>query len=536
MLEDEDSDRIEKICPVCKVEATKRCSRCALVYYCSVEHQQQHWKTHKTTCNPFKVFSNEQYGRFLVATRDIRVGEVVIKEPPLVHGPAQITGPVCVGCLQGLQENKYLECEQCGWPVCKRSCQDNPAHRAECKLTIGRGSKIAIQHFYVPHPMYQCLMPLRCLLLAESDPAKWELLQQLESHEEERRGSELWRNDREGVAKLIPRFFKCENRWDEDEILRIVGIIQVNGHEIPLNEPSSVAIYNQASMLEHSCRPNLSKSFTNRGEIVLWAPNPIKRGERLSICYTDVMWTTGNRLEHLLQTKMFRCECERCSDPTEYETYFSALRCSGFQKDSKCKGYILPVDDDGWTKSGGDWSCQKCHSVVTGAAVNQILERARMDLEAMQKHREDHCNKYMKHYSKWLTPNHQYLVDVKISLSQVIGGKAPEAIKKIPYEKLMTKIKICQDLITLFEKICPAEARAFGATRFELHAALAELARRSTESNNPACTSQLEESLYNANECIRMLLHEPAVLMESKICAQAKMNAEALKSLLGIKE
>ncbi|ETN61078.1 hypothetical protein AND_007277 [Anopheles darlingi] len=493
MLEDEDSDRIEKICPVCQVEATKRCSRCALVYYCSVEHQQQHWKKHKATCNPFKVFSNEQFGRFLVATREIRAGEVVIKEPPLVHGPAQITGPVCVGCLQ-----------------------------------------IAIQHFYVPHPMYQCLMPLRCLLLAESDPAKWELLQQLESHEEERRGSELWRNDREGVAKLIPRFFKTGDRWDEDEILRIVGIIQVNGHEIPLSVPSSVAIYNQASMLEHSCRPNLSKSFTNRGEIVLWAPNTIKRGERLSICYTDAMWATGNRLEHLQQTKMFRCECERCSDPTEYETYFSALRCSGFQKDSKCKGYILPVDSDNWTT--GDWSCQKCRGVVTGAAVGQILERARMDLEAMQKHREDHCNKYMKHYSKWLTPNHQYLVDVKISLSQVIGGKAPEAIKKIPYEKLMSKIKICQDLLTLFEKICPAEARAFGATRFELHAALAELARRSTESNNPACTSQLEESLYNANECVRMLLHEPAVLMESKICAQAKMNAEALKSLLGIKE
>lgn len=57
MLEDEDSDRIEKICPVCKKEASKRCSRCAMVYYCCVEHQQQDWKVHKTTCQPFKVGS-----------------------------------------------------------------------------------------------------------------------------------------------------------------------------------------------------------------------------------------------------------------------------------------------------------------------------------------------------------------------------------------------------------------------------------------------------------------------------------------------
>uniref|UniRef100_A0A182SCU7 MYND-type domain-containing protein n=1 Tax=Anopheles maculatus TaxID=74869 RepID=A0A182SCU7_9DIPT len=100
MLEDEDSDRIEKICPICKKEASKRCSRCAMVYYCCVEHQQQDWKLHKATCHPFKICSNEQYGRFLVATRDIKAGEIILKESPLVHGPAQITGPVCVGCLQ----------------------------------------------------------------------------------------------------------------------------------------------------------------------------------------------------------------------------------------------------------------------------------------------------------------------------------------------------------------------------------------------------------------------------------------------------
>ena len=39
-------------CAVCNEPATKRCSRCKVTWYCSVEHQKQDWKRHKkVTCN-----------------------------------------------------------------------------------------------------------------------------------------------------------------------------------------------------------------------------------------------------------------------------------------------------------------------------------------------------------------------------------------------------------------------------------------------------------------------------------------------------
>lgn len=123
---------------------------------------------------------------------------------------------------------------------------------------------------------------LRCLLLKEHDPAKWQKLIQLESHCEGRRGSIQWRNDREGVAKFIPRFFKCD-RWTEEEILKVAGIVQINGHEVPLTDPSYVAIYYMASLIEHSCLPNLTKSFTSKGEVVFWAPQAV---EVRTICVT----------------------------------------------------------------------------------------------------------------------------------------------------------------------------------------------------------------------------------------------------------
>lgn len=197
---------------------------------------------------------------------------------------------MCIYCLEGLEEsdiNVDQVCEKCGWPMCQNCKSDenisNTRHD-ECEITIARGTKFHLQHYFDPHPTYQCLTVLRCLLLKEHSLEKWKQLIQLESHCKERRGSQQWYNDREGVARFIPRFFQCAGRWDEDEILKVAGIIQINGHEVPLTEPAHVAIYNFSSLVQHSCSPNLTKSFTSKADLMLWAPNPIKKGEHLSIC------------------------------------------------------------------------------------------------------------------------------------------------------------------------------------------------------------------------------------------------------------
>ena len=40
---------VQYLCAVCQQQATNRCSRCQETWYCSVEHQKQDWKVHKTT-------------------------------------------------------------------------------------------------------------------------------------------------------------------------------------------------------------------------------------------------------------------------------------------------------------------------------------------------------------------------------------------------------------------------------------------------------------------------------------------------------
>lgn len=53
-----------------------------------------------------------------------------------------------------------------------------------------------------PHPNYQCLLPLRCLLLKESNPDKWNKLLELQSQDGDE-GKTLF--GPEGISKFIPR-------------------------------------------------------------------------------------------------------------------------------------------------------------------------------------------------------------------------------------------------------------------------------------------------------------------------------------------
>lgn len=150
----------------------------------------------------------------------------------------------------------------------------------------------------------------------------------------------------------------------------------------------------------------------------------------------------------------------------------------------------------------------------------------------MDKENETHCVKFIEHYSKWLSPNHFYITDVKVQLAQVIGAGMSE-IQRISDDRIMLKAKTCKELIDCIEKIAPNEARILGLMKFELHSAYAEIGRRALQVKDPNCKSMLEYSLDNANETIRLLSNEPDVLPEGIICKQARVNASSLLTLIG---
>ena len=81
----------------------------------------------------WQVGTVEGAGRGLFASRDIKAGEEVLRDWPVVEGPLPDGGDsVCVMCLAG---SEVTTCSLCSLPVCRaRQAGCAAKHRAECEL------------------------------------------------------------------------------------------------------------------------------------------------------------------------------------------------------------------------------------------------------------------------------------------------------------------------------------------------------------------------------------------------------------------
>ncbi|XP_068617910.1 SET domain-containing protein SmydA-8 [Battus philenor] len=532
----------QKDCAVCSAPAVQKCSGCQNVHYCCREHQKQDWKIHKFHCMPAKVKQDPKFGRYLEATRDIKAGDIILKEAPLITGPAQVTPPVCLGCYKLLEEGKTVACPKCGWSFCSKACTENELHKPECHYTQNRGEKVTISTYGVPHPNYQCLTVLRCLYQRDHNKKLWDKLQTLESHCDDRRGTDKWNNDKKMIADFILKFFKLDGVFSEEEIMKCCGIIQINGHEVPLLEPEYVAVFDRVSMAEHNCSANCNKSFTSAGEIILCAGVDIPAGAHVSVCYTDPLWGTEARRHHLADSKFFECTCPRCSDVTEFGTMFSAVKC----KKKDCKGYLLPTtfilpilhktkspDPESRGLDDKFWNCGSCKDAVSDAIIQQLLQDIGRELSVMPKGDADACERFIGHCSSYLHPSHHYMIDVSLALAQMIGQDNHLGLAAVSDDRLLLKTQLCKKLAELLETLAPAETRLRGSLLFELHAAVAETGRRRAATEGPmVMLGYVTESRKILQESSQLLRHEPPELPEGQLCRQAKINLLQMDELI----
>ncbi|KAJ2940348.1 hypothetical protein O0L34_g22 [Tuta absoluta] len=534
--------RQKSVCAVCLSDAEQKCSGCQAVYYCNREHQKKHWKEHKAQCTPAKVKEDERCGRYLEATREIKAGDVVIKEVPIITGPSQITPPVCLGCYKLLEEGKTVACQKCGWPCCSEECTKKEDHKPECFYTEKRGEKVSITTFGMPHPNYQCITVLRCLYQRDHDQKLWAKIQSLQSHCEDRKGTDKWNNDKKMIVDFIWKFFKLETVFSEEEIMRCCGIVQINGHEIPLLEPEYVGVFDRISMVEHNCRANCNKSFTSQGEIILTAGVNISPGAHISVCYTDPMWGTEARRHHLADTWFFECVCERCSDVTEFGTMYSAVKC----KKKDCKGYLLPEtfilpilhktkNPDPKTRNldNKTWNCNACKDSVSDAIIQQLLQDIGREMSVMPKGEPDSCERFISHCSNYIHPHHYYMMDVSLALAQIIGQETEHGLAGVTEDRLVLKTQLCRKIADILETLAPAETRLRGSLLFELHAAVAETGRRRSMTEGPgSLIGYVTESRRILMESANLLRHEPPELPEGKLYQQAKINLVQMEELI----
>lgn len=121
----------------------------------------------------WQVITNSHLGRHVVATRDVKRGEVILTERPLVFGPKLVSEPMCLGCMEKLtlphERAPFYECSGCRWPLCGPKCEQSPVHRIECDL-IGKAHRRCPIIGTQLSSGYSVIVPLRCLLLEQSNP------------------------------------------------------------------------------------------------------------------------------------------------------------------------------------------------------------------------------------------------------------------------------------------------------------------------------------------------------------------------------
>ncbi len=134
--------------------------------------------------------------------------------------------------------------------MCKSPlCCNSKDHDAECSISKSRGN-VKIKYADAEHPLYQLIGILRSLSLRDKDPEAFEKLMSLEANVEKRKEftkameleaetsgpsplSSRSQVKPEVAAKLIRDFFQ-RTEANEEWILKLIGIIETNGHEIPI--------------------------------------------------------------------------------------------------------------------------------------------------------------------------------------------------------------------------------------------------------------------------------------------------------------
>ncbi|XP_053675028.1 histone-lysine N-methyltransferase SMYD3 [Anopheles nili] len=274
-----------------------------------------------------------------------RKGDVILQEKPFAYVlDPRYRDKRCDRCLK---ETKVMKCSSCLYlRYCGRTCQKEawPDHKEECEKL-----KALPAGLLVPSAAMMMSRIVRRLRKG-GDTHKgyytskfYRKFADLMPHEEDIRQDPKRMEHFGTLVVVLQRLLDESITPKKPELLRIYGKMCINTFNVLDSELNTIGtgMYLGASIIDHSCRPNVMVSFVGE-TLQLRLLEDYSQAEldfgQLFISYIDLIDTTETRRDQLSERYYFRCRCARCQDEQEHKVT-NAAACS-------LEGCQEPIDMD----------------------------------------------------------------------------------------------------------------------------------------------------------------------------------------------
>jgi len=379
-------------------------------------------------------------GRGVFATRNIKRGEVIFYDSPLLIGLAarkEDTLNSCSNCFKLLPETKFMCRQGCGLPICS-ICSKKKQHKSDCDLFK---SWQPIEPDVANSVMIRLLCVARAINLTKEQR---DLIYCLQANLDNNHRTEV----RNGA--------KCFKNFPTDkkiiEIMnRSVAVLRTNGFDETSDRTNDNqeffyrALFPLFALLNHDCTPNSYYTFEDKtNNMIVKASIDIPEGTEITTTYTKLF--TGNIARHLYlkMKKNFTCKCERCSDSTEKGSFISAVYC----RDTNCTGFSVP-ETTGLPHP--NWNCLVCKQKSTHAQMVKYQDFAAGAISSkLHSNSLRNLIAYVSEKSSSFIPDSNYVV---IDAKLLVIGRLKKSKEDCSDEEAKAKAKYCQDILNIMDKL-----------------------------------------------------------------------------------
>lgn len=321
------------------------------VYASTVPYLHNRNNVYLSASDSFSIVCDEDHGRYAIAEKDIKAGEIILVEEPFacLCLPERFSTH-CYECLTRLKI--AYPCRNCSTiAYCSMVCEKlswETFHCYECRylnlLTlddIGLGHlamKVVLKNDFEQLKSFTktCQESKKEFGLNEEglfDPKSYVCLFSLVGNSESRRLSDLFKRSIMSVflANILQRtgYVPANDKKAlcivAGHLLKQIQMLPCNAHEVSeaqlkgdnlaLNELKEIgsAAYTTLSLLNHSCDPSVVR-HCYRNTCVVRALKHIKKGEEIidNYGFLYAVQSKAERLQHLQEQYLFTCQCTAC--------------------------------------------------------------------------------------------------------------------------------------------------------------------------------------------------------------------------------